>query len=89
MSKELINISDDLSLSFDESSSTIALYDIRAYSPRLIITLSIGEMNAIYNLYQDGFCAICLDAIPSESKLCCDCLYQISNYHLNHHACYK
>lgn len=49
--------------------------------------LDSKQMFELIQLWTDGYCAICLDAIPEGEGICCECLKSVYAYHQIQHAC--
>jgi hypothetical protein len=77
MSK-ICKLSDELGAAFDADYCAVTLYDTRGESPIRREHLDRDEMLALFNLYSDGRCPVCLKEIPLNDVICDDCFRDAS-----------
>jgi len=75
----LHRIDDDLSVDFNDDQGTIGLYDTRAYTPKLQMTLTGLQIWDMVQAWLDGCCPVCGTQIPANDLLCGDCLCRAIN----------
>lgn len=68
----IYKLSDELGATFADDNS-ITLYDTRGESPVRREHLDRDEMFALFNLYSDGRCPVCLCEIPQDDIICDNC----------------
>jgi hypothetical protein len=77
---DIYRLSDNFGVIYNVSDGhSVTLYDISDFSePVRKATLTAGEMNGLYNLWCDGCCPICLNAIPQDDIICVNCFRDAS-----------
>lgn len=76
--RALNKLSDRMSVEFD--GGNVILYDIRACSTKRIVAITTAaEMEALWALYTDGCCPVCLKEIPLYDIVCDECLENARN----------
>lgn len=80
-----------MSIQFDADDQGLLILEITDEVGGVFLSypLNLNEETRLIEHVLDGRCPICYEEIPMNSRVCCDCLGEIANYHELQDGCIR